>query len=171
MNKSMKILVSIISIIIIFCISTVVLISTKIKPELIKKEAISAINKNLPNATASIESIDYSIGTSVTLELEKFLLVEKATKNKLLSLNNLEVKIPIWAILTSGGTIDIITDNPDIFVNKKNGELNWSKALSTPNKKSVSENSDKKKVDKKEGLSSEDKDELFDIIKEVKDVA
>ena len=150
MNKSMKILVSIISIIIIFCISTVVLISTKIKPELIKKEAISAINKNLPNATASIESIDYSIGTSVTLELEKFLLVEKATKNKLLSLNNLKVKIPIWAILTSGGTIDIITDNPDIFVNKKNGELNWSKALSTPNKKIVSENSDKKKVDKKE---------------------
>jgi hypothetical protein len=145
----MKIILSIIILFTVLASSTLFFITTKINPELIKKTTIEAIEKNIPGATAKIGTINYSLGSSVTLNIENVLLSEKKNKNKLLELKVLAVKIPILAILTSGGTIDVFTDAPVIFVRKRGDQLNWTDAIGKKVSEVVKDDSSKSKIDVK----------------------
>jgi hypothetical protein len=149
MNKTIKILLSIFILIVVLISSTLFFISTKINPELIRKTAIEAIEKNIPGAKVQIGSIDYSIGSSVTLNVANVLLTEKKNKLKLLELGSLSVKVPVLSILTSGGTIDILTDAPKVYVRKHKHQINWIKVLGTKKGKIAKVTKSEKKVETK----------------------
>lgn len=129
MNKLSKLIISLVIIVSVLLGSTLYFISAKINPELIRKTAISSIESNIPGAKATIGHIDYSISSSVKVEILNVELIEKTSDKPLLKLKSLKVNIPILAILTSGGNLDISTDRPTIYVRKNGEKLNWVNVL------------------------------------------
>lgn len=158
MNKKIGILISILLIAVVGFAGTMYFVSQKIDPETIKKIAVESIEKALPGSSAEIEKIDYSMGTSVTLEVKKLNLKLKKSKQQLLGINELQVKIPLLAIFTSGGTIDIITKAPKLHLKTyANGKTNWERAIGAKvsSKKTIT-NKEKAKKNKKTKTSTKE---------------
>lgn len=142
MKKTIKItMVALIAMIVIFA-SLMFFVSSKINKEEIRNIIVQNIEKNLTGVKVVLGKLDYSLGLTVEFEIENLELIEEIGKNKLLSLKDLEAEIPLFALITSGGTIEIDADSPQLFVRKRNGVLNWEKVLPSSN---VKETSDAKK--------------------------
>lgn len=129
MSKSIKILVSIIFTLLVLVGATLYFVSSKINPELIRGLAKENIEKNFPNTEVKIGEVDYQIGSNVSLLIKNIDFYLKSDKTKLLKLESLDVDIPLLAILTSGGAIEIKTSSPQIYVKQRENYLNWKVAL------------------------------------------
>lgn len=129
MSKTFKVLISLFLIISVLIGASLYFISSKINPSTIKKVAIQAIEENLNNVKADIQMVDYKLGTSLKVEVKKLQITNKLDRSKLLELESVEVKVPILAILTSGGTIDIVTNKPKLYLIKKGENINWTQAV------------------------------------------
>jgi len=140
MSRGLKISLSIIFGLLVVFSSALYFISTQINPEMIRKISISTIEKNLKQVKAEIKEIDYTLGTSINLTIKEILLTQKKDRSKLLELKEIEVKIPLLAILTSGGIIQVQADNPKLYVVKKEGIINWIEALDSEESQTKSTN-------------------------------
>jgi hypothetical protein len=127
MNKGIvKIIVAILVVIGVLFGGLSYYISTQIKPEEIRQIIVKGINDALPGAEAQLKEVDYGIGASVKLYLNEFNLRSKANQKKLVGFKEAEVKIPLLAILTGGGTITLKVDSPELNVRTKTyGGTNW----------------------------------------------
>lgn len=144
MSKKVKIGLGVLSVLIISFGSLVYYASTQISGPKIKKIAQQQLEKQFPGANVDIGDLKISLGTSIKLNIQKFDLnlkdtIAKNYKDKhLFSLKNLNVKIPVWAILTNGGTVDIVVDDPQANFTKRKDQSNWilaQKGKSTSSKK------------------------------------
>jgi hypothetical protein len=119
-------------------------VSTQIKTEDIRKLIVKTINESLPGAEASLKEVDYGVGTSVKLYLNEFSLRATTNQKKLVGVGEVEVKIPLWAIFTGGGTVSVKVQEPELNVRTKTyGGTNWDGVF--PETKDIEE-----KVEKKE---------------------
>ena len=88
--------------------------STKLRPEEIKKLAIEQTKKVFPRSEVSLGNVQIGWGLNFNINLEK--LSVKTTKNNqqfdMMSVDQLLVKIPLWAILTGAGVIEVRLDAP-----------------------------------------------------------
>ncbi len=123
----------------------------RFRPEDVRLYAIKAISDIFPGAKVSIGKIDYSIGTSIKFKLLDLDLKLKNKKGKgaeLSKLKDLDIKIPIWSLITGGGRFEINIKRPVInyyeFAKKKS---NWVIALGKNTK--VTQSQTKKKKRKK----------------------
>ena len=103
MSKSMKIIISLVITLLLAFAAGVFYISSQINPDEIKTLAIENIEKGLPHANVDIDKIDYSIGTSIKLSVQKISLKLKKNDKPLLMLNEVSLHIPLLAIVTGGG--------------------------------------------------------------------
>ncbi len=108
-----------------------VYVSSKLKPDEIKKIALEQTQKVFPNSKVELSSVEISLGLNVNVELKKFSL---STQNlgkevELASVDELVVKIPIWAILTQSGVVEIKLDAPKVNYEEFAESNNWSVAL------------------------------------------
>ena len=139
MSKNIKLVITFAVITFLIFIGTAYwIVQSKLNRNEIRKLAIENIEKALPGATAQIKTVDYSFGTSVVISLEGFELTLKKNKNRLVELGRLDIKIPLWSIITSGGNVDIIAENPKIYYHKTASTDNWTLAL--PKESSQSKN-------------------------------
>lgn len=146
MSKKVKILVSLLLAFIGAMAVVFYIVSTKINPEMIKKSAIEAIEQNLKDSKATIGEVSYSLGFNVKLYLKELKIVSKKNGD-LASLGEAKVEVPILAILTNGGTVDIKVDAPEVVYKElPGGGSNWEAAIASKanSKKAVKSNSDKK---------------------------
>lgn len=137
MKKAVKIGVIAFGVFLTIFISGLVFVQSQIKKKDIRELIVKNIEGNLRDVKVDIGEIDYSLGFSVEFEIEDLVLKNKSSRNKLLSLKELEINIPLLAILTSGGTIDIGSDSLEVFVHTKRGEMNWMEVL--PEKQPVTD--------------------------------
>lgn len=106
------------------------IVSTKIDPKLIKEKAVEAIEENLRDVKASIGDVSYDLGFTVRLNLKELQIASRTTGERLLSVQNARVELPIFAILTNGGTVDIKVESPElIYKELEGGDSNWKRAL------------------------------------------
>ena len=104
-----------------------IFISSKITPEKLKAEMEKSLKGLLPGAEITVGNLSYSIGLSVTVRIEK---LEGTLKGRpLFALKRMETFIPLWSLLTGGGTVDISLDNPFVHYTQTGIESNWSLAL------------------------------------------
>ncbi|MFT6630832.1 MAG: hypothetical protein ACJAS4_000774 [Bacteriovoracaceae bacterium] len=129
MSKKLKFFLSFLTLLLVFVGTTLFFISTKINPILIKEKIIETVQKSLPGSRLEIQELDYSISSAVKLSLKNIKLSEEKSKNQLLNLSDVSIKIPILAIISSGGTIDIQATNPTVFLNKNKKKNNWENIL------------------------------------------
>ena len=153
MNKKLKVAVVLLLVLIVGIASVFYIVSTKIDPELIKEKTIEALEDALPGAKASIDNISYTLGFTVDLNVAQLKLVDKKSKKKLFSVEEVKIDVPILSILSNGGTVDVKVVAPElVYEELKNGENNWKQVLPAPkDKEKVGEKAASEKEDSKEG--------------------
>jgi hypothetical protein len=129
MSKKLKFFLSFLTFLLVFIGTTLFFISTKINPTLIKEKIIETVQKSLPGSILEIQELDYTISSAIKFSLKNIMLSEEKSKKQLLNLSDVSVKIPILAIITSGGTVDIQATNPTVFLSKNKKTFNWKKIL------------------------------------------
>lgn len=105
--------------------------STKLNPEEIKKMAIIQTQKVFPKSEVQLGSVDIGFGFNFKINLEKFKVdaVKDGTKIEMMSVDQLVVKVPLWAILTNAGTIEIKLDSPMMNYSEFTEGNNWTYAM------------------------------------------
>lgn len=132
-KNTFKIIFAIIAVFVILIGSAIYYASTKLKPEEIRKIAIEETSKFFPNAEVTLENIDVGIGFNFKIYLSKFNINYKGNiggeKSRLATINELQVKIPFWAIITGGGVVEFKLDKPEINYEDFSEGNNWTLAL------------------------------------------
>lgn len=122
--------------------------STKLQPEEIKRMAIEQTQKVFPKAEVTLQSVDIGWGLNFKINLQKFSL--KTSRDNavvdMMAVDELVVKVPVWAILTGSGVIEIKMDAPLLNYHEFAEGNNWTYAMG--DKKSEEE---KKKEDEQKG--------------------
>jgi len=128
--------------------------STKLRPEEIKKMAIEQTKKVFPKADVSLQSVEIGWGLNFDINLQK--LAMKTTKDNhtidMMSVNELVVKVPIWAILTGSGVVEIKMDAPVLNYHEFADGNNWTYAMG--GKKTEEEKKKEEEEKNKEGGSN-----------------
>lgn len=126
--------------------------STKLRPEEIKKIAIEQTQKIFPKSEVKLESVEIGWGLSFKINLQKFSIqaLKDDQKIDLISVDQLVVRVPVWAIITGSGVIDIKMDAPLMNYHELSPVgNNWTYAMAdnrTPEEKAIEEqNKDKNK--------------------------
>lgn len=129
MNKTTKILLVSLIVVGVAFSGALFFASQKLKNLDLVKLAKENIEKSLPGAKANITKIDYSLGASIEFKAENTSLTLKRNGTPLIDLKDIVIKIPLWAILTGGGNLQVDIDNPKIsFVQYSKTKNNWLEA-------------------------------------------
>ncbi len=131
MKKKILIALGVASLVVALAFGGVIFyISKVITPEQIKAYAKQGIESALPSAQVEIGKIDLGVGTSVILGLEQLNLnlKNRPKGGGLLQISSATVRIPFWAILTGGGTVDVKLDSPTLMYREMEGTNNWELA-------------------------------------------
>lgn len=132
--KSTKIKVLIVAIVTFFLLlaGAIYYASTKLNPEEIRRLTIEETSKIFPNSKVSLETIDVKLGLNFKVYLRQMridYLENGSNPIPMLSLNELQVKVPFWAIITGGGVVEFKLENPEItYVEFEQGN-NWTKSM------------------------------------------
>lgn len=147
MNKNLKIiLISLTSLFVLGLGGVGYFVSTKINSKEIHKQVLSALKKSFPKSKIELGKIDVGFGTSIGLKLKKLkiTLPKNGKSVPLLEVGDLQVQVPIFAILLGGGNIDIFIESPAVsyieFGKKNNWELAAKENETAINKKKDSDN-------------------------------
>jgi len=129
-NKVKIIVIAIVAVVTIFS-GLFFYVSSKLKPEEIKAMVLMQTQKVFPNSKVSITSVDIGLGLNVNVELKEFSLMSNYQEREvqLASVNEVIVKIPIWAIITQSGVIEIKMDKPMVHYEEFAESNNWNYAL------------------------------------------
>lgn len=147
MSKKVKILGAVgLTFFLLIC-GVVYYASTKLDPEDIRKMAIEQTQKIFPKSTVELERVEIAWGFNFQIQLKNF---KMATTNpegvavEMMAVDELLVKVPLWAILTNGGVIEIKLDKPLMNYAEFPVGNNWTYAIGdsspkTPEEKSAEE--------------------------------
>lgn len=155
-NNTIKVLLAIFIAFVLLLSGAIYYASTKLRPEEIRKIAILQTSKFFPNADVTLENIDVGIGFNFKIYLSKFNITYKGNvggeKSELATINELQIKIPFWAIITGGGVVEFKLDKPQINYEEFSEANNWTLALgnksTTENKVNENQTEDTKSSDK-----------------------
>jgi hypothetical protein len=148
-SKKFKIIGVIAAVFIVFIAGVVYYASTKLNPEEIRKIAITQTEKVFPKAKASLDTINISWGLNFKIELHKFAINTTSPEGapvEMMAVDTMVVKVPLWAIITNGGVIEIQLDKPLMNYAEFPVGNNWTYAMG-----------EKKDEDKKDEKTPEEK--------------
>lgn len=132
-DKKMKILLAILLGFLIITGGVFYYASTKLNPDEIRKLAIQKTQEAFPNATVNLEQVEIGWGLNFKVRLQKLLMttVNQATKEnvEMMAVDEMIVKVPIWAIITNGGVVEIQVDKPLMNYAEFAEGNNWSYAM------------------------------------------
>lgn len=131
-NNKFKIFGIIAALIVVFFGGAIYYASTKLNPEEIRKMAIDQTQKVFPNAVATLSNVKIGWGLNFKIELHDFALNTKGPEGlpvEMMAVKELIVKVPIWAIITNGGVIEIQMDKPLMNYAEFPVGNNWTYAM------------------------------------------
>lgn len=130
-SKKVKILTSAFIVILVLFVGVFYYASTKLRPEEIKKLAIEQSKSVFPNADLTLDKVDIGWGFNFNIHLEKLKLIAKKDGKtvEMMAVDQLVVKVPVWAILSGRGVIEIKLDAPMMNYAEFTEGNNWTYAL------------------------------------------
>ncbi|MCY4524383.1 MAG: hypothetical protein OXB84_06565, partial [Halobacteriovoraceae bacterium] len=134
----------------VFFTTAVFITLKKISPEKIRNTVRASLQKTFPSANVEIGEIDFSLGFTINLNVEEISasLSLKNNKERLFSLKNISVHIPLRSILFGGGAIEAVFLHPEFFYSEMKAGNNWALAMKNPQ-----ETSRKKKREHREEIT------------------
>lgn len=105
--------------------------SSKLQPEEIKKIALEQTQRVFPKALVQIEKVEIGWGLNFKINLEKFSIDAQKDNQKIemMSVDHLVVKVPVWAVLTGSGLVEIKLDAPHMNYQEFPEGNNWTYAM------------------------------------------
>lgn len=157
-SSKVKIILGVFTLFIVLMGGALYYASTKLKPEEIKKIVITQTQKVFPKSSVELSSVDISLGFNVKVNLEKFQinLPKDGSTVEMLAVDHLVIKVPIWAIITNSGVIEIQLDAPLMNYQEFNEGNNWTFAMDLKDPKTNEPNEDKKPADMSNANSAVD---------------
>jgi hypothetical protein len=154
-SNKVKVIIAVVALFFVLLGGVFYYASTKLKPEEIKKLTIEQAHKVFPNAEVTLGNVDIGFGLNFKINLEKFRIdaLKDGSKIEMLSVDQLVVKVPLWAILTNSGIIEIKLDAPMMNYHEFTEGNNWTYAMGTKSQEAISD-ANKKEEDKKADSSS-----------------
>jgi hypothetical protein len=134
MKKTVKVvIIGVLTLAVLFS-AAIFYATQKIDNEKIRELVINNLDQALPGANIELGKIDYNLGFSIMFKVENLKLTLKQPNkmipfSELFEVSSVEVKVPIWSILTGGGSIDFIMSKPNLTFYSKKEVINWNKAL------------------------------------------
>ena len=112
---------------IIFSLGIFYYVKQVVRPDHIKATIEKTLSKSLPGANVKIKSLKVDYGTYVTIRIEDFEVsqLRPVLSNDFLSVSHVNIEVPIWAILTGGGKVDITFESPRISIQQIKDNKNW----------------------------------------------
>lgn len=126
--------------------------STLVSPDEVRRLALEKLEQTFPQSQIDLGELNFSMGPTFKFDLER-LAVSSPGKNteNLFSVEDVQIKVPVWAILFGGGDIDIRIQSPEVRYVEMDESNNWVVAMK---KKGSSESTVKKdEAVKKSGQS------------------
>lgn len=156
-SNKLKILAIVLAVFVLLVGGVFYFASTKLRPEEIKKIAIAQTEKVFPKSEVSLQNVDISWGLNFKVTLEKFSIkaVKDNQKIEMMAVDQLVVKVPVWAILTGSGVVEVKLDAPLMNYHEFAEGNNWTYAMGgakTPEEKKAEE--EKKKKEEAGGANS-----------------
>lgn len=157
-SHKLKILAIAISVFVILLGGLFYYASSKLRPEEIKRIAIEQTQKIFPKSEVTLQNVEIGWGLNFKINLQKLTIaaLKDNQKIEMMSVDQLVVKVPIWAILSGAGVIDVKMDAPLMNYHEFSPEgNNWTYAMAdtrTPEEKKAEE--EKKKAEQEAGGAS-----------------
>lgn len=132
MTKKIIVAVAIVVSLLAVSLGGAIFYATKVlTPEKLQHYAQAAVEKSMPNATLKLANIELRFGLTIKayvrdLELK---LNEKYQSMPLLKFQEAVIRIPLWAIITGGGTAVVKLQSPIINYQQLPTKDNWSLAF------------------------------------------
>lgn len=148
-SNKFKIIGIIAAVFILLTAGVVYYASTKLNPEEIRKIAITQTEKVFPKGKASLETIRISWGLNFKIELQKFAINTTGPDGavvEMMAVDNMVVKVPLWAIITDGGVIEIQMDKPLMNYAEFPVGNNWTYAMGDKKEDAKDEKTPEEKV-------------------------
>jgi hypothetical protein len=147
-SNKVKILVSVFAIFFLMVGGLFYYASTKLEPSEIKKMTIEQTKKVFPKSEVTLENVQIGWGLNFNINLEKLSIkaIRDNQKVEMLAVDQLVVKVPLWAILTGSGLIEVKLDAPQMAYHEFPTGNNWTYAMGdklTPEEKKAEELKDK----------------------------
>jgi len=141
---------------ILFLIGTVgglyYFVKTQIRPDEIKLAIKEKIERSLPGTEVSLGELTVKYGPSLYLKIKgmDILLKKELFKRRdFIQVNEIEVKLPIWSLITGGGNLEVNLIKPEVYLLETDEKKsNWSQAISEESKSVNLVNKEKPSVDK-----------------------
>ena len=148
-SNKFKIIGIIAAVFIVLIAGVVYYASTKLNPEEIRKIAIAQTQKVFPKAETTLGSVKINWGLNFKIELHQFALTTKNPEGKsveMMAVDELIVKVPLWAVLTNGGIIEIQMDKPLMNYAEFPVGNNWTYAMGNKDEKKEEEKTPEEKA-------------------------
>ena len=153
-KSTMKIALVLALLFVILAGGLVFVASKKLNPQELRKLLIAQVETSLPNSKVEASEVDLSLGIfSSSLKLSKFQIDLKNSKQSpIFKVNNLSVRVPIWAIVFGGAKIVIDIEGPELnyIETKKSSNILALMKEDSKNSSHKSSSTVKNKVDKSE---------------------
>lgn len=108
-------------------------VNSQIKPEEIKLAIKEKIEKSIPGAEVTLGDLSVNYGPSIFLRvkgMDVLLKKELSVSRDFFKVSEIEVRLPIWSLITGGGNLDVNLVNPEVFLREtKEKKGNWSRAF------------------------------------------
>lgn len=108
--------------------------SSKLRPEEIKRMAVEQAQKVFPKSEVTLQNVEIGWGFNFKINLQKLsiMALKDNQKIEMMSVEQLVVKVPVWAILTGSGVVEVKMDSPLMNYHELSPEgNNWSYAMSS----------------------------------------
>ena len=157
-SKKIKILGIILAIFLVLVGGVFYYASTKLRPEEIKRITIEQTKKIFPKSEVTLQNVEIGWGLNFNVNLEKLSIkaVRDNQKIEMMSVDQLVLKVPLWAILVGSGVIEVKLDAPLMNYHEFPEGNNWTYAMGdkTPEEKKREEEKEKKEKKEESSASS-----------------
>ncbi len=105
-------------------------VSKEVTPEKVRARALQELQQAFPKAKVEIGQLDLGFGLSIKVEVAKFkMALAEGPGDQLFSVDDVTIKIPLWSIITKGGTVTITVQKPDFTYKEYEKGNNWTTAM------------------------------------------
>lgn len=114
MKVSLKVFISVWAFLILIVAGLFFSAYSRLKPESFVSLVKDQVVKNYPGSSLSVGDVNYSMSVDFTLNMKNLILTRSG--KVLVSIGDIEMKIPWWLLLLNRGSAHIILSNLEIFV-------------------------------------------------------
>ncbi|OFZ14405.1 MAG: hypothetical protein A2X86_06050 [Bdellovibrionales bacterium GWA2_49_15] len=111
---------------------SLILVKDRFRPTIVRGWILQAVNEALPGAEVSMNEIQLNFGLNMYVRLSDVSLKTKERSMALFEVHSCVIKLPLWAILTGQGAVEVLVEKPQAYYLGTAQTNNWMMALHPP---------------------------------------